>query len=207
MFIRLFYSTKCNECMNLLQVIINEGINDIIIKVCLDKLSSKELQQLGSSIREVPTIAVSMGEKIDVFEGPMRCSQWLTNFTLNRRKNLAQQIEHNRRLIQKEHAVQRMREGGPLEYCENEMDGVSDNYAYTATDLFQPKSFVMVGNEDSSRIITFTNVNNEKLDDSAMRRYIAEQESARDRDNQEMKRIMEQKQIQAVINNSYNLLG
>lgn len=202
MFIRLFYSNKCNECMNLWHVINNENIVKMFIPICVDNLSSKEISQL--SIKEVPAIVVSAQNVFpSIFEGPVQCSQWLTNFTINRRRNLAQQVDQQRKLIQKAHATVRMQEGGPIEYTEAEMDGVSDNYSYNNTDMGQAKSFVMVGDEENHFIRTPQMIEN-KVDLDAMKRQLSELESSRQSDNQQFMKIMEQNQIRSIINYNNN---
>lgn len=203
-FIRVFYSVECNECMNLWQVIYNEGIGRMFIPVCLDKYTSKQIQNLGLGIKVLPSIVVSTQNHPPlIYEGPQKCSQWLTNFTLNRRKSIAQQIEQHRKLIQKEHARVRTLEGGPIEYSEAEMEGMSDDYAYNDTDLCQPKNFVMVGNEESSRIVTVTNTKDCKFDMAATKAYVAELEKTRSMDTTHLKEDMEKRQINAVINQSF----
>lgn len=201
MFIRLFYSTKCNECMNLWQVIQNENIVKMFIPVCLDNYTSKQvsgLKQMGINV--VPTIVISAeNQPTAIFEGPVKCSQWLNNFTLNRRKNMIQYVEQQRRLIQKEHSNFRNQENGALEYAEAEMEGVSDNYAYNNTELSHPKNFMMIGEENNSFIHT-PQVVEGKVDIDTMKKRLAELEANRNADNQQMMKIMEQNQIKAVLN-------
>ena len=202
MFIRLFYSKKCNECMNLWQVIQNENIIKMFIPVCVDDFTSQQLSTL--SMKEVPSIVVSAeNQKPAIFEGPVKCSQWLTNFTINRRRNLAQQVDQQRKLIQKTHANIRVQEGGPVEYTEAEMDGISDTYSYNNVDIGQAKNFVMVGDEANHFIRTPQMVEN-KIDTELMRRQMNELDTARTADNQQLMKIMEQNQIRSIINYNNN---
>lgn len=198
MFIRLFFSNRCEECANLRQVINNEGINKMFISICVDQFSSKQCQQL--SIKEVPAIVVSAeNQRPLVYEGPMKCSQWLTNFTLNRRKNLAQQVDQDRRLIQKAHFQTRTQDGGPIEYNEAEMEGISDGYSYNREfDVGQPKNFVPVGFEDKYFIKT-PKIHEETLDMDTLRRQMADLTSSRQNDNTEFMKAMELNQIRAVV--------
>lgn len=198
MFIRIFYSTQCSESMNLLQVIRNENITKMFILVCLDKYRSKDIQNL--CIKKLPAIVISAeNRKSEIYEGSQMCSQWLNNFTLCRRQNLAQQVEKQRRLVQKTQADARKQEGGVLEYIESEMDGVADNYAYNHTELCQPKSFVMIGDEDKYNIMT-PHVVEGKIDFNAMSRQISAVEANRKNDTNQFKQIMENNQIKTVIN-------
>ena len=200
MFIRIFYSTKCKECINLWQVINNEGIGRLFIPVCLDNFNSKQIASIMTSIRAIPTIVVSVeNQKTSIFEGPQSCSQWLTQFTLNRRKNIAQQVEQQRKLIQKAQYIAKTQEEGAAEFNEAEMDGISDNYSYNHTDLCQPKSFVMIDTEDQNSIMT-PQIKEGKMDMHSMKKQLLDLESSRSSDNQQFMKNMEQNQIKAVIN-------
>lgn len=188
--------------MNLWQVIFNENITKMFIPVCLDNFTSKQVSSL--SIKEIPAIVMSGDNQVtSVYEGPQKCSQWLNNFMMNRRQTIVQQVEARRRLIQKTQATARKQEEGAFEYVDAEMDGVSDNYAYTQTDLCQPKSYVMIGDEEKYNIVTprFTD---EKLDFEAMKKQLLDLESRRGNDLQQYKTVMEQHQINAVINYNNN---
>ena len=200
MFIRIFYSTKCKECINLWQVINNEGIGRLFIPVCLDNFNSKQIASIMTSIRAIPTIVISAeNQKTAIYEGPQNCSQWLTQFTLNRRKNIAQQVEQQRKLIQKSQYIAKTQEDGAAEFNEAEMDGISDNYSYNHTDLCQPKSFVMIDTEDQNSILT-PQIKEGKIDMHSMKKQLLDLESSRSSDNQQFMKNMEQNQIKAVIN-------
>lgn len=202
MFIRLYYSKRCNECIDLWQVIFNENIKNMFIPICVDEFTSKEIATL--SIKEVPAIVVSVENQLPaIYEGPAKCAQWLNNFTFNRRKNLVNQVDQQRRLIQKAHASLRAQEGGPIEYTDNEMDGVSDGYAYMNTDLSQPKSFVMIGDEENCFIRTPQLIEG-KIDTDTLKRQLSDLESSRNTDTNQFMKIMEQNQIKSVINYNGN---
>ena len=198
MFIRLFYSNKSQECTNLWQVIINENIAKIFIPICLDNYSSQQLSQLR--IKEIPAIVISSDKQPSaIYEGPQQCSHWLTNFTINRRQNLVSHVEAQRKLIQRAQAIARQQDGGALEYIEAEMDGVTDGYAYNATDLCQPKNFITVGEEEKYNIIT-PQFNENKINAKDMQSQISQLETNRNNDNKKIMEQMEQNQIKAVIN-------
>lgn len=185
--------------MTLWQVIHNENLDNMITPVCLDSMPPKDLMSLN--VKQVPTIVVCCENQQPVIhEGPMRCSKWLTNFTINRRQNLARHVEQQMRLIQKTHSIARTQEGGPIEYTESEMDGISDSYSYNNTDLSQPKSFVMIGEEENYCIRTPQINNEEKIDTNKMMQSLNELEKSRQNDNQQFMNTMERNQIKAVIN-------
>jgi hypothetical protein len=203
MFIRIFYSERCSESMNLWQVIFNEGINRMFIPVNVDKFSLEQTARLR--IKYVPSIVInSENQQVRIYEGAQQCSDWLTGFTLNRRKQLAQQVDKQRRIIQRAQNDERKQSDGVLEYLDAEMDGISDNYAYNNTDLCQPKNFIMVGDEDKYAVIT-PQCEEGKLDIDTMKKQLAEQEKVRTDDNHQFMRMMEQNQIKAVINNNHSV--
>jgi hypothetical protein len=192
--------------MNLIQVINNEGITKLFIPICLDNFSSKQIA--GLSIQEIPAIVISAENKpTAVYEGPQKCSQWLNGFIINRRKNLVQQVDQQRRLIQKSQAVAREQNDGPIGYT-SEMDGISDEYSYTQIDIAQPKNFVTVGNEDNCIVTLHMDKNNidGKIDAMSMARQIKEQEANRNKDTSLFKQQMEQNIIKTVVNNQSNNL-
>jgi len=185
----------------------NEGIQRMFIPVCLDNSTSEEVYKIMTSLKieTLPTIVISAeNQQPMIFEGPVQCSQWLTNFTLNRRKNIVQDVEKQRRLIQRAQIIARNQDGTDG-FAEAEMDGISDAYSYNATEIGQPKNFVMVGDEDKYNIMTPQLVEG-KIDMKTMKRQMAELESARDTDKRQLMQIMEQNQINAVMNaNNVNL--
>lgn len=200
MFFRLFYSKTCNECMNLWQVICNENITNIFILVCVDDFTIKDLANLEVSV--VPSIVISAeNQPSETHEGPVACSRWLTGFTMNRRKNLAARVDQQRRVIQKAQADVRRQEDGALDYAEAEMEGVSDMYSYTGTDLCQSKNFVMVGDEHKYNILT-PQIHEGKIDLNAMKRQMELVEDARSKDTQQYMKTMESEQIKAIVNHN-----
>jgi hypothetical protein len=188
--------------MNLWSVIYNEGISNMFIPVCLDNFSSKKISQL--KIKEVPAIVVSCkNQPSSIFEGPHQCSQWLTTLMYNRRKTICARVEQQRKLIQKKHAEIRSQEGNIIEYIAEEMDGISDNYAYNMTDLCQPKNFIPVGDEDKYNIIT-PQTSCSKIDMITMKKQLANLENSRKNDNNKFVDIMEKQQIQTILNSGFN---
>lgn len=183
--------------MNLWQVIHNEGIGNMFIHVCLDNFTAEQIASL--SITYIPAIVISHENQPNVvYEGSQKCSHWLTNFTMNRRRNLRSQVETQMKLIQKEHATARTTGDCVLEYIDGEMDGVNDDYAYTNTDLCQPKRFVQVGNEDANNIVT-PQVKDSIIDANLMNKQITQLETNRNKDTHDLMKIMEQNQIETII--------
>ena len=187
--------------MSLCQVIHNEKISDMITFICIDNYTSKQLETLIFS--QVPVIVITQNEesKPIIYEGSLKCSEWLTGFTYNRRKNIAKEVNERRKLIQKSQIEDREKNGGALEYNETEMNGISDEYSYCNTDLSQPKNFVNVGNESSTKIFS-VDKKEEKINSLTMKKSLKETEINRENDKKEFMKLMEQKQIKAVLNST-----
>jgi hypothetical protein len=200
MLIRLFYSKKCKECMSLCEVIHNEKISDMITFICIDNYTSKQLETL--IFKQVPVIVITQDDnKPMIYEGAIKCSQWLNAFTYNKRKMIAKEVNEKRKQIQKSQIEDRQNFGGALEYNDSEMNGISDEYSYCNTDLPQPKSFVNVGNEGATKIFTIAN-NENKISNITLKKTLKETEINRENDKRDFIKIMEQKQISAVINST-----
>lgn len=199
MFFRLFYSND-NESTNLRRVICNENIANIFIHICVDNLSIEEMLKLEISV--VPSIVISHeNQPSEIYEGPVLCSKWLTAFTMNRRKNLAARVDQQRRIIQKAQSDARRQEDGALDYAEAEMEGVSDMYSYTGTDLCQSKNFVMVGDENKYNILT-PQIIEGKVDINTMKRQMDLIQDTRSKDTQQFLKTMERDQIKAIVNHN-----
>jgi hypothetical protein len=118
--ITVFWSEKCNACLELWTVIMNEGIQRMFREENIYRYPTEKIMKLG--IDKVPTIIVSVGgQKPMIFEGGIQCSQWLNQMIQNRRMNMKQMVENERRLIQRTQALARLQDGGAAAYDVEEM--------------------------------------------------------------------------------------
>ena len=99
--------------------------------------------------------------------------------------------------IQRNQREARLKSDGPSEFSEAEMSGTSDNYAYMQSDIFQPKTFVLVGQEDSVSVIT-PQCEEKKIGARQMKSNLSDLENQRKKDLNSYAADMEQKQIDAV---------
>ncbi len=198
LFIRLFYSSKCRACNELWGVITNEGITKMFVPVCLDKMSSKEMATLR--ITKVPAIVISgENQQPAIYEGPQQCSAWLNTLIQNRRNNMKQHVENQRKLIQKNQAQARIQDGNAMGFSISEMEGVSDGYSYVDIEVHQPKNFVPINHEENFKIIT-PQCKQGKLDEYQTKQELNSIKKNRDVDNDNLKSMMEQNQINAIFN-------
>ena len=203
MIIQLFYSAQCKACNELWTVILNEGMQRMFTPVCLDNMNPKTIAEL--KLERIPAIVISSEDKLQpvIYEGSKSCSEWLNTVIQNRRNTLKQQIENQRKLIQQKQVAARIKEQGALEYISEEMDGVTDTYSYVATDLYQPKNFVPVGQEQNFNVITPQD-KERKFTHEDLSIQMKNIIGTRSKDTNEYQKIMEQQQIQSVLNNQIN---
>lgn len=196
---RLFYASNDKESMNIYNIIIQNGLNRLFQDIDVIKLPMQELQNL--SMKTVPTIVVSSPQtRPDVYDGPKNCSLFLNNLIVNRRTSQIQETESRMQIIQKAQRDARMKSEGPAEYCEAEMTGTSDGYAYMQTDMAQAKSFVLVGQEDDISVIT-PQCKEVKIGKRQMAADLVSLEKARNQDLTSYKSEMEQRQIDSIFSN------
>jgi arsenate reductase-like glutaredoxin family protein len=199
---RIYYTKRCKECLNLLNVIINERIQRMFIPISIDEFSEDELIKLSSQLNVFPTIIISSQTKSTAFQGPRECSQWLNSFLQNRRMSIMQRVSQQRKLMARKHYLNKMKNDSVMEYNEEEMSGVSDSYTFnTSIDLAHDKNFVPVGQEDNFNIVTPQNRFN-KLNYKDIRNKISDMEKERKVSENDISSFLEKEQIRTILNKS-----
>jgi hypothetical protein len=192
----LYFAKGDQESMNIYNIILQNGLSRIFESTDVTTLSLEELQNLH--MKGIPTIVIStLNTQPDVRDGPQACAQFLNSMIINRRSSQIQETESRMKMIQKAQKESRLKTEGPSEYSEAEMSGASDNYSYMQSDIFQPKSFVLVGQEDSVNVIT-PQLNESKIGKRQMTSDLASLQRQRDQNLNSYKTDMEQKQIDAI---------
>jgi len=131
----LIYSKKCPSCSNLIVLLKNMNLLLNFEMVCIDDLIAQN-RQLPPNIKTVP--ALIMPELNTVLQGK-ETFEWVEKMRLN---------------MIKMNIAKNMQQAGPNGFTTVEMGGFSDNFAYTMTDLPQPKSFLPYGKDDEYAIYT-----------------------------------------------------
>lgn len=197
---RLFFAEADQESMNIYNIIIQNGLGRLFQETDVTKLALQELQSL--QMRGIPTIVISSpNTKPEVHDGPQACAQFINTLIINRRSSQITETESRMKMIQKAQRDSRLKTEGPSEYSEAEMAGTSDNYSYMQSDIFQPKSFVLVGQEDAINVVT-PQVTESKIGKKQMASNLSSLQRQRDQDLNTYKSGMEQRQIDAVFGNS-----
>lgn len=178
---RLFYTAEDKEAMNIYNIIVQQGMMGLFrFTDVVNDLTVEQLEKL--QMTSVPTIVVSsINTKPMVYDGPAACAHFLNELIINRRSTQMKDVESRMKVIQKAQRDARLKTDGPSEYSEAEMSGKSDNYAYMQTDMAQPKSFVLIGQEDSNSVIT-PQVNESKINKQQMASDLSNLKRQREQD-------------------------
>jgi hypothetical protein len=194
----LFYANGDSESMNIYNIILRNDLGRIFEATDVTQMSVNELERL--QMKKLPTIVISSANTSpDVRDGPSACAQFLNMMIVNRRATQIQEAETRMKMIQMAQKESRMKTEGPSEYSEAEMSGSSDNYSYMQSDVFQPKAFVLIGQEDTLNVIT-PQLNETKINKKQMSADLSTLERQRQMDLSGYKTDMEQRQIDAIFN-------
>ena len=137
---------------------------------------------------------------------------FVNNMISNRRQNIMKRTENHRKLIQSDGLRNNIKDG-IFEYNSNETQGISDAYAFWKDDMTQdidiaqPKSFLPCGKDTQYGIMTLPeNPNNKfKMNSDVQSRMVSTMKSNRDQQDDQIKQILEQQQIDKVLNYDGNM--
>jgi hypothetical protein len=88
---------------------------------------------------------------------------------------------------------------GPLGFS-NEMSGMSDSFAYTQTDVPQPKEFCQYGHDDKANIMTpVVDIRKEKMSRNEQEKYARQIEESRKTQDTELQQYIKIEQAKAVL--------
>jgi hypothetical protein len=174
---------------------------------------------IRQGINNVPTIMVinqnGTESRKDIFDGA-NAFNWIEQFVSNRREFMMRQAEETRKLIQINN--QKLYEDNKAlkGYYTMETSGLSDAYAYYSkdiskdVDIAQPKTFLPYGKDQEYSIVTLNDGGMRKTGDIERvkkEETRKEDDMKKSRQNQdlELKKMMEQQQISAVVNAQFNI--
>lgn len=136
----LFFSKKCQSSANLIVLMKNLNLLNNFEMVCLEDLIAQK-KQPPPNIKTVPALIM---QDINLVLQGKETFEWVEKIRMNMIKmNIAKNAQQT----------------GPHGFTNVEMGGFSDNFAYTLTDLAQPKSFLPYGKDDEYAIYTGVEVN------------------------------------------------
>lgn len=169
----LFYSNKCNSCKNFIQLLKNNNINNLFKMKCIDGIQIDKLLKTG--IKNVPTLLIKgQNGKTALYEC-INAFIWIDNF-----------IKYNKNAPSQEENIVSFLDG----YKVDELEGISDTYAFLQSDDPLPKSFQPYGKDNQFKILTLPS-NNEKILDKDQNILLKKIESERDKQTQQLREQME----------------
>jgi hypothetical protein len=184
----LFYSERCNTSRNLIEMMKREDLLKYFEMVCIDN----KLDKIPPMITHVPALITTdtprpwMGA--DAFK-------WLQNIKYMRQ----QQIQDKNNKLQLYNTIKELESGGPKAFTD-EMQGISDNFAYKDIDNAQPKSFEEYGKEVSKENIIYTPpIDKKKITKGEQMKLINEFKSDRSVQDKELDKVLKMKQIDEII--------
>ncbi len=175
----LIYSKKCQSCANLIVILRNMNLLLNFEMVCLEDLIAQR-KQPPPNIKSVPALIM---QDINVILQGKETFEWVEKIRMNMIK---MNIAKNAQQI------------GPHGFTNVEMGGFSDNFAYTLTDLAQPKSFLPYGKDDEYAIYTGVEVN--KITKRDMDNIIAEANKKRKEQDKSIGEILDNSKKEQILN-------
>jgi hypothetical protein len=175
----LIFSKKCQSCANLIVILRNMNLLLNFEMVCLEDLISQR-KQLPPNIKTVPALIM---QDINVVLQGKETFEWAEKIRMNMIK---MNISKNSQQI------------GPHGFTNVEMNGFSDNFAYTLTDLAQPKSFLPYGKDDEYAIYTGVEVN--KITGKDMDKIVGEANKKRKEQDKAIGEILDNSQKDLILN-------
>jgi predicted MPP superfamily phosphohydrolase len=124
------------------KILNDEGILQWFDKINVDEKSLEWLLQIG--LKQVPAVLITGNDnKRELHEG-LESFKWLDTLIKNRRSNINQIATMNRqKLLENNRQINNMGDNkGLTEYVTGEMTGLSDEYGYLQTDIYQAKNYV-----------------------------------------------------------------
>jgi hypothetical protein len=147
--------------------------------VCLEDLIAQR-KQLPPNIKTVPALIM---QDINVVLQGKETFEWTEKIRMNMIKmNMAKNAQ----------------QAGPHGFTNVEMGGFSDNFAYTLTDLAQPKSFLPYGKDDEYAIYTGVEVN--KITGKDMDKIIGEANKKRKDQDKTIGEILDNSKKEQILN-------
>jgi hypothetical protein len=188
----VFYSRRCNLCIDLLNILKNEKMIDYFKLVCVDD----DLERCP--VKMVPTMIIKGINK--PLQGK-ETVQWVTQTKFITQKRIADMqktlVQHNMMKM-----MMQNKNSGPIGFSQ-ELTGFSDQFAYTTVDQPVPHAFVGYKDYEKNHIFTAKEVG--KLKDKEMKQIIATTEKTRKEEEIQNKELMEKRQLMELIKHERNM--
>ena len=187
----IFFSKRCRDCTDLITLLQNENLLSNFVMFCVDG----RLKEVPSHITVVPTMIVSGINKPLVGKEPF---EWV-----NKVKFLRQQstMSMNKQIIMQQNLMRMANKKGPHGFLNDEMNGISDTFAYTKTDVALPHRYVGA-NDDKNAI--FTALEQSKISKDEQQKRMEQLELDRTKQDSHFSGVMKTQQLHAVMQSEQN---
>ncbi len=176
-----FYSRVSQTCIDLMKLMDAYGIRNKFLLRCVD-----DMDVIPPGLDRVPTLIIYGIPRPFVGNDAMK---W---FEDNKMYFAQQSAELQTKMHLYNMAKNAQDNNNPHGFSECEHGGLSDEFAYTDTDMSQPKSFVNYGNDGD---IIVTPPKDSKLSISVQQRLIKDATNIRNDQEKEYAKMMKQDQI------------
>jgi hypothetical protein len=174
----LMFSRKCQSSSNLILLLRNLNILMNFEMVCIDDIIAQK-KPLPPFLKTVP--ALVLPEINGVFQG-REAFEWVDKL---RQSTIKMNMLKSQQMM------------GPAGFVTTEMNGFSDNFAYTSTDVPQPKSFLPYGEDDKYGI--YTGHEGTKISDEELKKQISQIENNRKDQEKQLSTIIEQNRANSIL--------
>lgn len=139
----LFFSRKCETCINLINILRNTGFLQYFKMWCVDD----DLDRIPAHITRVPTMITT--NTTYPLVGP-ETFKWVNTMKFMRQKYV---LETQKKIIKMNLINMAKHKDGLVGFQQQEMNGISDPYAFTQKDVPMRQLYINVGDENA--IATF----------------------------------------------------
>jgi len=184
----IFYSKNCRDCCNLLTILKNENMIQNFVLFCVDG----RLHDVPPNVTMVPTMIVS---GINKPLAGKETFEWINKAKFLRQQNT---MNMNKQNIMKMNLMRMASKKGPHGFLNDEMNGISDGFAYTKTDMALPHRYVSAAEKNKNAIFTAPE-SKQKISPAEQQRRIEELQKEREGQDTSNSEVMKKQQINAVI--------
>ena len=188
-----FYSRKDKLCGLIMQLMEACNILQNFQLFCVDPyIEQKRVRELPEIIRKskVPMLIVN---DINVPLVGKNCLKWVNGIRMMQQKNMVEAM--NKRIVLKNMMMKG--KNGPIAYVTNEMDGFSDDFAYTKSDHAQPHQYVSATLDNHNPI--YTGPDQGKLSERDQKKKLQELKQIRENQQEEFSDKMIQEQAKILV--------
>lgn len=190
----IFYSRKCQSCMDLLKLLENENLLGSFVLFCVDG----RLSEVPSHISSVPTMVVSNVNKPLIGNETF---EWINKVKFLRQQNL---MQINKKIITQQNVINMMNKKEIVGYDSEILGKISDPFAIAdeASNKSLPQSYYNI-NDNKDAI--FTAPEQGKITKQEQKKRIENIEQLRSTQDSQYGELMKKQQIDAVLRSEQEL--